>query len=576
MQIVSIALSLFVALLSASQVAAKCPLDGRCPYVATTESTGRTDCPLKTGNCPYYTQHAKDASVADYLTAKDGKCPLEGKCPFYKDLKDGKAVDLTGSNCPIKDTCPYYKTVKSHGDNVECPLEKSCPYLKKQKESANAKESSPDAEPTKCPMKGKCPYADKHGSANEGGSAGCPLKDGGCPYYKDHAGDKELAIGDGCPLKDKCPYYEACVLFERVIRIAFKSVDIKSGKTVDFSKNDCPLADKCPYYKEAKEKGSDGGCPATKGCPHFNKDIPASGDVKKCPYHQKDAEKDAKAGGCPLHHKCPYVDEHHAKHGEGCPLEKGGCPYYSEHKDDKDVGKMLSHEGGCPLKEKCPYYEDVKSGKKIDLTGSNCPLSEKCPYYKEVKDGGDVGCPMTKDLNKDIEKTGDVKKCPYHAKKDADAGEQKKSACPLHGKCPYVDNHHSEHGKGCPLQKGGCPYFNEHKGDKNVADVLSHHGGCPLKEKCPYYEDMKSGKKVDFSGNKCPLAEKCPYYKEVKEGGVSPDCPLEKYFKKDFEKGGHAHHGGKGDSHDSNDCPYLKKHAKTSEKVEKTEGHDEL
>ncbi|KAJ3228761.1 hypothetical protein HDU78_009585, partial [Chytriomyces hyalinus] len=207
------------------------------------------------------------------------------------------------------------------------------------------------------------------------------------------------------------------------------------GKTVDFSKNDCPLADKCPYYKDAKEKGADGGCPATKGCPHFNKDIPASGDVKKCPYHQKGAEKDAKAGGCPLHQKCPYVDKHHAKHGEGCPLEKGGCPYYSEHKDDKDIAKMLSHEGGCPLKEKCPYYED-----------------------------------------------------------------------------------------------------------------------------------MKSGKKVDFSGNKCPLAEKCPYYKEVKQGD----------FKKDFEKGGHAHHGGKGDSHDSKDCPYLKKHAKASEKVEKAKGHDEL
>ncbi|KAI8831535.1 hypothetical protein BJ741DRAFT_617085 [Chytriomyces cf. hyalinus JEL632] len=170
----------------------------------------------------------------------------------------------------------------------------------------------------------------------------------------------------------------------------------------------------------------------------------------------------------------------------------------------------------------CTKRDDVKSGKKIDLTGSNCPLSEKCPYYKEVKDGG---CPH---LNKDIEKTGDIKKCPYHAKKDADAGEQKKSACPLHGKCPYVDNHQSEHGRGCPLQNGICPYFNEHKGDKNVADVLSHDGGCPLKEKCPYYENMKSGKKVEFSGNKCPLAEKCPCYKEVKEGGVSPDCPLEK------------------------------------------------
>ncbi|KAJ3229952.1 hypothetical protein HDU81_004909 [Chytriomyces hyalinus] len=500
MQIVSIALSLFVALLTASQVAAKCPLEGRCPYVAQTESTGRTDCPLKTGNCPYYFQHAKDASVADYLTAKDGKCPLEGKCTFYQDIKDGKAVDLSGSKCPIKDTCPYYKTVKSHGDNVECPLEKSCPrnsissqffpsqfinfkkdfkngghahhaskgdshsakdcpYLKKQKESANSKESAPETEPTKCPMKGKCPYADKHGSANGDGGAGCPLKDGGCPYYKDHAGGKDLGVGEGCPLKDKCPYYE----------------DIKSGKTVDFSKNDCPLAEKCPYYKEAKEKGADGGCPATKGCPHFNKDVPASGDVKNCPYHQK---------------------------------------------------------------------------------------------------------------------------------KDAGAGQQKKSACPLHGKCPYVDNHHTEHGKGCPLQKGGCPYFDEHKRDKDVADVLLHDGGCPLKEKCPYYEDMKSGKKVDFSGNKCPLAEKCPYYKEVKEGGVSPDCPLEKCnctLKKISKKVDTRTTAAKETLTTQKTglefrafvfglrfkliyivaamticSPYLKKHGKASEKVEKSEGHDEL
>ncbi|KAJ3229465.1 hypothetical protein HDU78_009009 [Chytriomyces hyalinus] len=123
MQIVSIALSLFVALLSASQVAAKCPLQGRCPYVATTESTGRTDCPLKTGNCPYYTQHAKDASVADYLTSKDGKCPLEGKCPFYKDLKDGKTVDLTGSNCPIKDTwCEQFPDQRFRLFSLRCSV----------------------------------------------------------------------------------------------------------------------------------------------------------------------------------------------------------------------------------------------------------------------------------------------------------------------------------------------------------------------------------------------------------------------------------------------------------------------
>jgi hypothetical protein len=30
-------------------------------------------------------------------------------------------------------------------------------------------------------------------------------------------------------------------------------------------------------------------------------------------------------------------------------------------------------------------------------------------------------------------------------------------------------------------------------------------------------------------------------------------------FKKDFDKGGHAHHASVGDSHDKKDCPYMRK-----------------
>ncbi|KAI8611004.1 hypothetical protein BC830DRAFT_1172250 [Chytriomyces sp. MP71] len=218
-------------------VAAECPLKPKCPYVADHHaSSHKKDCPLKTGNCPYYSNHRTDVFPADYLTEKDGKCPLDGsKCTFYQTVKDGKPMpDLSTSNCPLKDKCPY---LKSHKSNA-------------------ATESG-----TKCPMKGKCPYADAHADDHPRDGSGCPLKDGGCPYYSKHKGDVDMDVNEGCPLKEKCPYY----------------ADVKAGKKVDYKTADCPLAEKCPYYKEARVHAEDGGCPVKKD---FNKDAEAKGGSK--------------------------------------------------------------------------------------------------------------------------------------------------------------------------------------------------------------------------------------------------------------------------------------------------------
>ncbi|KAJ3356304.1 hypothetical protein HDU83_001511 [Entophlyctis luteolus] len=277
-----------------------------------------------------------------------------------------------------------------------------------------------------------------------------------------------------------------------------------------------------------------------------------------------------------------YVDSHHLKHdGKGCPLKKGACPYFDEHKNDQGIAGMLMHDGSCPLKDKCPFYVAVKNGVPVDLSGEKCPLAKKCPYYAEVKTKGKLDdCPLEKDFLKDFAHGGhahhggsldshNAENCPYLKKQK---GSQTKN-CPLKDKCPYVGTHHVKHdGTGCPLQKGGCPYYKEHAEDANLADVLveADGEGCPLKDSCPYYDAVKDGKKVDISGSDCPLAEKCPYYETIKENGVPADCPLEKScprnllpsapgsmliifflvglidFKKDFEHGGHAHHA-KGD-----------------------------
>ncbi|KAJ3417505.1 hypothetical protein HDV05_003369 [Chytridiales sp. JEL 0842] len=158
------------------------------------------------------------------------------------------------------------------------------------------------------------------------------------------------------------------------------------------------------------------------------------------------------------------------------------------------------------------------------------------------------------------------------------------SGCPLAGKCPYVKEHAVDaKGEGCPLQKGGCPYYEKHKGDKEIGDTITEEDShCPLSGKCKFYDEMKAGKDlsdIKWDGAACPLKDKCPYYKKlVESGGKTADCPLEKgcpHFKKDFEKGGHAHHAKVGDSHSKEDCPYYKK-IKEKEAAAAAAEHEEL
>ncbi|KAJ3093842.1 hypothetical protein HDU97_008941, partial [Phlyctochytrium planicorne] len=51
------------------------------------------------------------------------------------------------------------------------------------------------------------------------------------------------------------------------------------------------------------------------------------------------------------------------------------------------------------------------------------------------------------------------------------------SKCPLAGKCPWKHEGDAPHGDGCPLKKGKCPYYEQHKGDANLADYLTAKGG---------------------------------------------------------------------------------------------------
>ncbi|KAI9015174.1 hypothetical protein BC832DRAFT_528119, partial [Gaertneriomyces semiglobifer] len=141
--------------------------------------------------------------------------------------------------------------------------------------------------------------------------------------------------------------------------------------------------------------------------------------------------------------------------------------------------------------------------------------------------------------------------------------------------------------EGCPLRKGGCPYYDQHKQDKGIVGALTtENDDCPLAHKCKFYQDVKEGKvdQVDFSKSNCPLAEKCPYYEEIKKSGAkgAADCPVihacPHFSKKDIEtqphKGGHAH----GHSHEGKKCPYLAKQKADNAQVKNDDsvGHDEL
>ena len=158
--------------------------------------------------------------------------------------------------------------------------------------------------------------------------------------------------------------------------------------------------------------------------------------------------------------KCPWYSK--AKDSTDvteCPLQKSNCPYYIRHKEDQTVGDVLREKDHhCVLSEKCTFYKALKEGKldSIDWTTSNCPIKDKCPYYKTVKDD-----------------------------------PKKHSDCPILHSCPHFNKHgHGDH----------------HHGHSHVSEA-GHDKSCPMKSKCPYYEQYKGSNQG--AGEPCPLGNKC-------------------------------------------------------------------
>lgn len=88
----------------------------------------------------------------------------------------------------------------------------------------------------------------------------------------------------------------------------------------------------------------------------------------------------------------------------------------------------------------------------------------------------------------------------------------------LTGKCPWYSKSKKETSGGddttkteCPLHKSGCPYYERHKKDHSVNDVLQEPDHqCVLTEKCTFYKALKDGKlnTVDWTTSNCPLKDK--------------------------------------------------------------------
>eukprot|EP00842_Homolaphlyctis_polyrhiza_P005646 jgi/Hompol1/6082/HPOL_000613-RA len=140
---------------------------------------------------------------------------------------------------------------------------------------------------------------------------------------------------------------------------------------------------------------------------------------------------------------------------------------------------------------------------------------------------------------------------------------------------------------GCPLAGKKCPYFEQHKQDASMMDVLlSDSHECPLANTA-----MKSDKApsslagINWDNAKCPLAGKCPYYESLKtDPSKAYNCPVLKgcpHFQ--HKDGNHQVHHDHNASKASSECPYLnmeraKKEARQSGKgkIKLAEHADEL
>ncbi|ORX97844.1 hypothetical protein K493DRAFT_300241 [Basidiobolus meristosporus CBS 931.73] len=509
----------------------KCPLAGKCPYYDSVMAQGASECPVK-GKCPHYDQVKQSVTVED---KKAEKCPLAGKCPYYDQVKSDPAHHLHGENkeCPVKGKCPYYDTVK---EGHEAGAGK-CPFLEGVKGSR---------EQGKCPLAGKCPYYD---SVMAQGASECPVK-GKCPHYDQvkQSVTVEDKKAEKCPLAGKCPYYD--------------QVKSDPAHHLHGENKECPVKGKCPYYdtvKEGHEAGAgkcpflegvkesrgEGKCPLPESVPTTTVECPVKG---KCPHYdqvkQSVTVEDKKAEKCPLAGKCPYYDQvksdpaHHL-HGENkeCPV-KGKCPYYDTVKEGHEAGagkcpflegvKESRGEGKCPLAGKCPYYDSVMA-----QGASECPVKGKCPHYDQVKQSVTVE-------DKKAEKCPLAGKCPYYDQVKSDPahhlhGENKE--CPVKGKCPYYDTVKEGHEAGA----GKCPFLEGVKGTNEEGKCpFKHHmttsnkGECPIKGKCPHYEQESKGTSCPFSN--FPLSPAISHVRKEKEGSDGENFQTCSEFKSSSRK----------------------------------------
>lgn len=161
---------------------------------------------------------------------------------------------------------------------------------------------------------------------------------------------------------------------------------------------------------------------------------------------------------------------------------------------------------------------------------AECPMFEKFKKHHATVDNllkGPARCPV-------------AEKCPYYGKLKEDRAGAKKQL----SKCPHFADGE--------IKK--CPFFGEAK---------EHQ--CPMADKCPVFNDIKSGKvKLEDLANapsKCPLAEKCPYYQQLKK---DPHAAKEEVAKCPHLSAG-----------DVKKCPYLDQKAE-HEKAELPKGHPKV
>lgn len=251
--------------------------------------------------------------------------------------------------------------------------------------------------------------------------ADCPVI-GGCPYLKDQhvtVYGAHNAQATGCPLKEKCPIYQAAHNSDKAGKIDWTNI------------GDCPAAEQCSYLKQIREQGGN--------LQQVLKEHPERANPLRCPV----------AGNCPF-----LKEASDSAHPRNCPLQDK-CPYFQEVKDGKLDNVNWSKATGCPQLDACPYVKDLQS-KNVDLnehfkTNDWDSMLAQCPYLAiSPKEGHHTGTPppahahMGKAHAHDF--SGDISKCPHFAK----------------GKVVNKDKMVKSPHTGAKGDISNCPYFADH------------------------------------------------------------------------------------------------------------------